>query len=258
MNLAVNARDAMPDGGTICIETANLELDGEGSAAFHPGATPGRYVVITVTDTGNGMDESILPQIFEPFFTTKEAGKGTGLGLSTVYGIVRQNAGWIDVSSTLGAGTSFKICLPRIDRDSVEERRGDSRRARTYGGETILVVEDHEAVRQLIKAILQGYGYNILVAANAEQALDIAREHSEIHLLLTDVVLPGLNGKQLSERMKTLRPELKVLLTSGYTADAFGDWNVADSGFAYIPKPFTTVALAAKVRDVLAGGSAPQ
>jgi two-component system, cell cycle sensor histidine kinase and response regulator CckA len=251
MNLVVNARDAMPDGGSLDISTVNVDLT-ENEASIQPDAKPGRYVVMMLTDSGTGMDEKTRQRIFEPFFTTKAPDKGTGLGLSTVYGIVQQSGGWIDVSSELGVGTSFKLYLPRIGEGSVDEQREVSRIEGPHGGETILVVEDQAAVRQLTIAILKGYGYPILEAANGDEALDIAQKYSgEIHLLFTDVVLPGINGRELSERMKTLRPKLKVLFTSGYTSNVIAHRGVLDSGLAYIAKPFTPDKLAAKVREIL-------
>jgi CheY-like chemotaxis protein len=241
----------MPDGGRLDISTVNVDVTDD-DASTQTDAKPGRYVIMTVTDSGTGMDEQTRQRIFEPFFTTKERDKGTGLGLSTVYGIVRRNGGWIDVSSELGVGTSFKLYFPRIDGDSVEDQREATRKEEPHGGETILVVEDQDAVRRLTTAILKVYGYQILEAANGDEALDIVQKYSgEIHLLLTDVVLPGINGKELSERLRTLRPKLKVLFTSGYTADVIAHRGVLDSGVAYIPKPFSPDNLAAKVREVL-------
>jgi two-component system, cell cycle sensor histidine kinase and response regulator CckA len=258
MNLVVNARDAMPDGGTIAIGTMNADVS-EHDVFIHPDARPGRYVMMMVTDTGEGMDEQTREHLFEPFFTTKEVGKGTGLGLATVYGIIRQSGGWIDVSSELGVGTSMKLYLPRIDGRPTEEEREISGENEFIGSETILLVEDQDAVRRLVKAILKRYGYQILEAANGDEALEIAKEYSgEIHLLLTDVVLPGINGKELSERLKTVCPELRVLFTSGYSSDVITHRGVLDYGVAYIPKPFNPEKLAAKVREILAEPPAPQ
>ncbi len=252
MNLVVNARDAMPDGGRLEIRTMNVDV-GEHEAAIHPAAIPGRYVLMTVTDTGSGMDEVTRQHIFEPFFTTKEVGKGTGLGLSMVYGIMRQSGGWIEVSSDLGVGTSFKLYFPRIEGASVAEQIEAAGAKRPYGGETILVVEDQNAVRHVARTILAMYGYNILEAANGDEALRTAAGHpGEIHLLLTDVVLPGINGKQLSERLKALRPALKVLFISGYTSDVIAHHGVLEPGVALLHKPFSQGELAARVRDILA------
>jgi two-component system cell cycle sensor histidine kinase/response regulator CckA len=257
MNLVVNARDAMPDGGKIAIETMNVELNAERSAAIHPDAIPGQYVLMTVTDTGKGMDKATRQHIFEPFFTTKELGKGTGLGLATVYGIIRQSGGWIDVWSALGAGASFKIYLPRIDEIPLVESKEGGAKSESGTG-VILLVEDQKAVRSFTKAALMQYGYHVIEASSGSEAIDVAKQYSgEIRLLLTDVVLAGMNGKDLSERLKELRPSLKVLFVSGYTADAITHRGVLNRGVAFLPKPFSPDELAAKVRDVLAGVSHP-
>ncbi len=249
MNLAVNARDAMPDGGKLDIQTENADLM-EGRPS-HPDAVPGRYVLITVTDTGHGMDQTVREKIFEPFFTTKEAGQGTGLGLSTVYGIIRQSGGWIDVWSEVGAGTSFKLYFPRMDESPTPEEIRDSAPEQA-GVETILVVEDQETVRCFMKTALRQHGYRVIEASDGNAALELVKQHSgEIHLLLTDVVMPGMNGKELSERLKILRPNLKVLFTSGYTTDVIGKRGVLDYDVAYIQKPFSHNGLAEKVREVL-------
>ena len=251
MNLVVNARDAMPHGGRLHIETANVEVGAEASTAIRPDTMPGRYVLMTVTDNGQGMDETVRHRIFEPFFTTKEVGKGTGLGLSTAYGIVRQSGGWIDVSSEVGVGTSFRIYLPRTDESPVPEHDGTGAPA-AGGSETILVAEDHEAVRSFAAAALRQRGYHVIEASDGNHALAVAARHAgRLHLLLTDVVMPGMNGKELSERLKELRPTLKVLFMSGYTAEAFADRGVFDSGVAFLHKPFSPEELAAKVREML-------
>ena len=242
MNVVVNARDAMPDGGKVDISTENVEVS-DIEAARHPDARPGRYVTVTVTDTGSGMDENTRQHIFEPFFTTKAADRGTGLGLFTVYGIVRQSGGWISVASDIGVGTTFRLYFPRIDGSSLEEGQEATRSTVAHGGETILVVEDQDAVRRLTRTTLEMYGYHVLESANGDEATALGQKYpGEIHLLLTDVVLPGINGKQLSERLKVARPNLKVLFMSGYTADVIGHRGVLDPGVAYIPKPFMTVA----------------
>jgi two-component system cell cycle sensor histidine kinase/response regulator CckA len=257
MNLVVNARDAMPDGGKIVIETLNVQFNEERSAAIHPDAIPGHYVLMTVTDTGEGMDKTTRQRIFEPFFTTKELGKGTGLGLATVYGIIRQSGGWIDVWSEVGAGASFKIYLPRIDGIPIVEPKESGIHAESGSG-MILVVEDQEAVRSFIKATLMQYGYDVIEASSGYEAVKAAQKYSgEIGLLLTDVVLPGMNGKELSERLKELRPNLKVLFVSGYTSDVITHRGVLNRGVAFLPKPFSPDELAAKVRNVLAGPSKP-
>jgi signal transduction histidine kinase/ActR/RegA family two-component response regulator len=256
MNLAVNARDAMPDGGRLAIETTNVHL-GQDDVSTRQDSVPGRYVLMTVTDTGHGMDETIRQQIFEPFFTTKEFGKGTGLGLSTVYGIVRQSGGWIDVRSEVGVGTSFQVYLPRMDgppRPAPKEPGASTDK----GSETVLLVEDQPAVRSFTCAALQQYGYRVIEASDAEEAIAVAGRHPDrIHLLLTDVVLPGMNGKDLSERLLVLRPDLKVLFTSGYTADVIAHRGVLDHGVSFLHKPYSLDELAAKVRELLCAPSDP-
>jgi PAS domain S-box-containing protein len=256
MNLFVNARDAMPEGGKLEITTRNVDLD-EASAACHADAIPGQYLLMTVTDTGQGMDETVRQQIFEPFFTTKESGKGTGLGLATVYGIIKQSDGWIDVWSEVGVGTSFMIYLPRTDGRPLVEENGIGA-APEGGGETILLVEDQEAVRSLAKAALKQHGYQVIEASDGEEAIAVAEGYSgEIQLLLTDVVMTGMNGKELSERLLALRPSLKVLFVSGYTANVIAPGGVLDHGIAYMPKPFSPDGLAAKVRKVLSDPAKP-
>jgi two-component system cell cycle sensor histidine kinase/response regulator CckA len=249
MNLLINARDAMPAGGEIDIETSNISL-GEDTAATHPDATAGRYVVMSVTDTGHGIDEVIRQRIFEPFFTTKDVGRGTGLGLSSVYGIVRQSGGWVDVWSEVGIGTSFKIYLPRRDECVLPapEKMGGHTESR---GETILIVEDQEAVRSYAKEALEQYGYHIIEASSGNQAIGVAKCHlGEIHLLLTDVVMVGMSGHDLSERLKESRPSLKALFVSGYATDVIARHGVLD-GVAFLQKPFSPDEVAAKVRQVL-------
>lgn len=249
VNLTVNARDAMVDGGMLSITTRNVNLS-EGKETRHPDAGPGRYVLMTVSDTGHGMDETIREQIFEPFFTTKEPGTGTGLGLSTVYGIIRHGGGWIDVTSEVGMGTSFKIYFPRTD-DVASEVEGPGLPAEGSLA-TILVVEDQDAVRSFVAATLQRYGFQVIAAFDASDAFAVAGRHlGRIDLLLTDVVMPGMNGKLLSDRMKKLRPNLRVLFTSGYTADVIGRRGVLDRDVAYIAKPFSADALVKKIREVL-------
>jgi len=254
MNLVLNARDAMPDGGKLSIATANVDLDAERVAAIHSEMIAGEYVLVTVTDTGHGIDGAIRQQIFDPFFTTKEPGKGTGLGLSIVYGIVRQSGGWIDLWSEVGVGTSFQVYLPRVDRFLATEKNVNS--ARAGGSETILVVEDQEAVRSFVKDALQPYGYHVMDASNGEAAFAAAQEYPErIHLLLTDVVLPGMNGRHLADRLRALRPDLKVLFTSGYPNDVIAKHGVLEDGISYLPKPFSPEGLATKVREVLGDAS---
>jgi CheY-like chemotaxis protein len=251
MNLVVNARDAMPDGGTLSIATKDVVLP-ETATPSHPDAVPGHYVLLSITDTGTGIEETILDNIFEPFFTTKEPGKGTGLGLSTVYGIVRQSGGWLDVSSHLGEGTTFRIYLPRVDPGPVAAADKPAGTHAAQEGRTVLLVEDQEEVRGLAKAILKHHGYAVIEARTGAEAYLLAQDYpGDIHLLLTDVVMPGMNGKELSERMRNLRPKVKVLFSSGYTADVIAHRGVLQPNVAYLSKPYTAGELAAKVREVL-------
>jgi nitrogen-specific signal transduction histidine kinase/CheY-like chemotaxis protein len=254
MNLAVNARDAMPQGGTLAIETANLDLT-EGAASRHGfPVTPGPYVRLMVSDNGSGMDKSTQAHIFEPFFTTKEAGKGTGLGLATVYGIVKQSKGYIWADSELGQGTRFTILLPRL----AAERRlseGDHPEDDEPGGTgTVLVVEDDEAARGLWQEMLEAMGYRVIAASNGADALERAAAHpGRIDLLLTDVVMPRLGGRELAERLSEARPGLRIIFMSGYTADTMLRQGIADTGGPFLQKPFTGQVLARKIRETLDG-----
>jgi CheY-like chemotaxis protein len=252
LNLAVNARDAMPSGGKLTIETANIELDEE-YAHSHISVIPGHYVQLSITDTGVGILPDIKEKVFEPFFTTKDKGKGTGLGLSTVYGIVKQSGGNIWVYSEPGHGTTFKIYLPRVEEELDSALKREETDFLPRGNETVLLVEDDPSVRDLAHRLLIGQGYKVLEAANGEEALRVAQENigEKIHLLLTDVVMPQMGGKELSEKLKQLRPDIGVLYTSGYTDNAIVHHGTLESGTNFLQKPFSPKTLSHKVREVL-------
>jgi two-component system, cell cycle sensor histidine kinase and response regulator CckA len=253
LNLVVNARDAMPEGGKIVIETANKELD-EAYAQRHVAVTPGRHVMLAVTDTGCGIDPGILKHIFEPFYTTKEQGKGTGLGLSTVYGIVKQSGGNIWVYTEVGRGTTFKIYLPQVE-GPIELARPEPQPVVALGGtETVLLAEDDDLVRNFVRSVLQEKGYTVLEAHHGTEALRIAIQYVEpIQLLLTDLVMPHMSGKMLARRLSPLRPGIKVLLMSGYSENVslHNGNGTAETSIPFIEKPFTVENLARKVREVL-------
>ena len=252
MNLAVNARDAMPHGGTLLMETTNVEL-GEAYARQHPGFPAGPGVMLTVSDTGHGMDDETLVHIFEPFFTTKELGKGTGLGLATVYGIVTQSGGNITVSSALGKGTTFQVYLPAetaLAETRVEEPVGEI----AGGTETILVVEDEPNLREITRIFLEDYGYRVLEAVDVEDALQLVKTFADpIHLTLTDVIMPGMSGRQLAEQILSARPGMKVVYMTGYTDDMVVQHKVLEPGVVLLQKPFDKIQLARKIRLVLDG-----
>jgi PAS domain S-box-containing protein len=256
MNLAVNARDAMPDGGTLTLETSSVVLD-ETYCREHVGATPGPYLLLAVSDTGCGMDEAIRARIFEPFFTTKKVGEGTGLGLATVFGIVKQSGGNIWVYSEPGRGTTFKIYLPEVGAPAGLEQAAPSA-VSLRGTETVLVVEDQPGVRKLTAEILKGYGYGVLEVANGAEALLLSeRFDNPIHAMITDVVMPGMTGRELASRLASLRPAMKVLYMSGYAEEVIARQGVLDSDVAFLSKPFTSVALAQKLRELLGDSKAP-
>jgi CheY-like chemotaxis protein len=253
MNLAVNATDAMPQGGSLTIGTANAELD-EAYAWGHADVQPGGYALLTVADTGHGMTDEVKARLFEPFFTTKEPGKGTGLGLATVYGIVKANGGHIEVESAPGRGTTFKVYLPQV----MEMDRPEPRDARPVGPatgtETVLLVEDEEVVRNLTRTVLQRNGYRVLEATHGVEALDLCKQHNgPIHLLVTDVVMPHMNGRDLAQRLARLRPGTKVLFMSGYTGFLDEPLGIPGGNTAFLQKPFAPDGLVRQVRELLDG-----
>jgi signal transduction histidine kinase len=251
MNLVINSRDAMPKGGRLRIETANVVVDARAAAA-HAEASPGRHVTMSVADTGAGIDRETLGHIFEPFFTTKGKGEGTGLGLSMVYGIVTQSGGWISTVSEPGLGTTFTVYLPQVEAEAEVHPAGAAFPEQVSGSETILLVEDQPSVRRLASSVLRGCGYRLIEAENGEEALQAAADFSgTIHLLLTDVVLPGMTGKELADRLLTARAGMKVLFVSGYAEDVIAHRGVVNAGIRYLPKPYAPHVLAVKVREVL-------
>ena len=250
-NLAVNARDAMPAGGRLTIETRNIDLD-EAYVASHPDARTGPHVLIAVTDTGCGMAPEVKAKIFEPFFTTKGLGKGTGLGLATVYGIVHQSGGHISAHSEIGVGTTFNVYLRRENIPAPTTKTRSGMMQPPQGTETVLLVEDEDGVRALTRCILTGCGYTVLEACEAEQAVEIAEEHpGSLDLLISDVVMPGLGGRMVADRVSELHPDVRVLFVSGYPDDAVVRHGVFQNGVNFLQKPYSPFALANKVREVL-------
>jgi CheY-like chemotaxis protein len=259
MNLAMNARDAMPKGGKLTLETANVSFDQE-SVGRYPELKPGDYVMLAITDTGTGMSAEVKARVFEPFFTTKDVGQGTGLGLSTCYGIIKQSGGHISLYSEPGRGTTFKIYLPQAEPPvKIHPQRLDSPDL-PRGTETILLVEDDPALREMAATLLRRLGYTVLVAANGIEALSLKqpRDIGHVDLLFTDVVMPHMSGKELSERVRALYPRIRILFTSAYTANAIVHQGVLDQGVALLQKPFTPSALARKLREVLDQPGAPK
>jgi two-component system, cell cycle sensor histidine kinase and response regulator CckA len=253
LNLAVNARDAMPDGGLLSIECKNQILDGD-YVRRHADVVPGEYVCIAVSDTGVGMDQFVLAQVFEPFFTTKEMGRGTGLGLATVFGAVKQNGGVIDAYSEPGMGTTFRVYLPRCRDDAAPPAHPTPPQASgECKGETILIAEDDAQIRAIAAQGLARLGYRVIVCSNGAQTFDAAVAAAPVHLLVTDVVMPDMNGRELSERLLLRQPKMKVLFTSGYPADIIGRHGILDSGTEFLPKPYGPKELARRVREVLDG-----
>jgi two-component system, cell cycle sensor histidine kinase and response regulator CckA len=251
LNLAVNARDAMPEGGTLTIETSNVNVE-EAYAHDHPGTAPGPHVMLTITDTGTGMDEETKEHMFEPFFTTKELGKGTGLGLSTVYGITRQSGGNIWAESEPGRGACFTIVLPAVEGTEVEAELALSQGDSAQGKETILVVEDQETVLRLVREILEQQGYRVLHALRPSDAISICNEYDgPIDLMISDVIMPQMNGRQLADYVAPTRPNMRVLFMSGYTDNAMVEDGLLGPGAAFIQKPFQMWSLTGKVREVL-------
>ncbi|MGZ4561647.1 MAG: ATP-binding protein, partial [Mycobacteriaceae bacterium] len=250
VNLAVNARDAMPGGGTLSIDTRNIAVD-EDYAAARPPLAPGRYVCVRVSDSGIGMTPDVLDQAFEPFFTTKPKGEGTGLGLATVYGIITQAGGYVQIYSEAGLGTTFTALLPATDQ-AVEPVERPTSPTGVHGGHTVLVVEDEDAMREVTRRILVRNGYTVLLAGSGADAIRLAEAHAgDIHVLLTDVVMPQMLGKEVAERIAELRPEARVLYMSGYAHPVLTSQGSLEEGVVLVEKPFTEAALLTRVRQVI-------
>ncbi len=250
-NLCINAKDAIDGVGKLTIETGRKSFDEE-YCSEHPGFIPGDFVLLAVSDNGCGMDKDTLDNLFEPFFTTKAVGKGTGLGLATVYGIVKQNKGFINVYSEPGQGSTFKIYLPRIFTDEDTDKAVPEKKAAAGGTETILLVEDEPTILRMTRMMLERIGYSVLSAATPGEAIDLAKTHAdEIHLLMTDVVMPEMNGRDLSRQITDLYPDIRLLFMSGYTANVIAHQGVLDEGVAFIQKPFSMADMTEKVREVL-------
>jgi CheY-like chemotaxis protein len=260
MNLAVNARDAMPEGGRLTLDVSEVEI-AQTDTLTHPESRPGRFVCLRVSDTGVGMDTAIIGRIFEPFFTTKEVGKGTGLGLATVYGIVKQHEGWIEVTSQVGKGSTFRVFLPASDAAAAAGEKADTDpMAFVRGGtETILVVEDEPVLRDMAQLILEELGYRVLSAGSGREALSVWEQHAgRVDLLLTDMVMPeGVSGVELAERILALQPNLRVVFTSGYTVDDVSEAFLARTNARFLQKPYTRTTLAQAVRRALDQRPAP-
>jgi CheY-like chemotaxis protein len=253
LNLAANARDAMPQGGVLTIEATTVKLDIR-TASRLGGIAPGDYLKLAVSDTGFGMDGETQTHIFEPFFTTKEPGKGTGLGLFTVYGIVTQNGGHMQVESTLGVGTTFLIHLPRVDAAVTQRALDPIPQCASHGGETVLLIEDEQVVRDLVRQVLQTAGYTVLEAAQGEQALQLSMAYrSPIQLLLTDVVLPGLSGPEVAGQLASTRPDIRIIYMSGYAPETIKRYGVSEEHRLFLQKPFTPASLLANIRAALDG-----
>ncbi len=251
INMVVNARDAMPEGGTLVVETGNAIVS-KHSDEVKRGVKSGDYVRLSITDNGIGMDEEVQSKIFDPFFTTKEKGKGTGLGLATVYGIIQQSGGYILVDSTPGVGTTFDIYVPLVSEEATDEIAQSRKEQKLEGKETILVVEDESELRKVIVETLEMYGYTVLEAIHSTNGLSISQEYDgEIDLLLTDVVMPEINGKELATRIKSERPDITILYMSGYTDDVIAQYDIIKKGVRFLQKPFTPMDLGYKIRSVL-------